>query len=214
MEMTLRNDSIRNWLIRYAFFFIGLVCFALGVAITIKVQHLGVHPWDVLNIALFEQIGLSIGTWSVIVGFVLIIISLFVSRKYVSIGTFLNALLIGPFLDFFLWLDFLPAPTYSWIDYMYLLVGIVTIGTGGGLYVSGGIGAGPRDGFMLSLAEKTGLSVSKARIIAESFVLLVGYLLGGPVFIATFLYTFIMSPIFQQSLKSFTNLKNKLCEPL
>lgn len=214
MEMTLRNDSIRNWLIRYAFFFIGLVCFALGVAITIKVQHLGVHPWDVLNIALFEQIGLSIGTWSVIVGFVLIIISLFVSRKYVSIGTFLNALLIGPFLDFFLWLDFLPAPTYSWIDYMYLLVGIVTIGTGGGLYVSGGIGAGPRDGFMLSLAEKTGISVSKARIIAESFVLLVGYLLGGPVFIATFLYTFIMSPIFQQSLKSFTNLKNKLCEPL
>lgn len=211
--MLLRNDSLRNWLIRYGFFFIGLVFFALGVAISIKVQHLGLHPWDVLNIAFFERIGLSIGTWSVIIGFVLIVISLFVSRKYVSIGTFLNALLIGPFLDFFLWLDFLPGPTYSWTDYLWLLAGIVTIGTGGGLYVSGGVGAGPRDGFMLSMAERTGSSVSKARIIVECFVLLLGYLLGGPVFFVTFLFTFIMSPIFQLSLKFFTKLRNELCEP-
>lgn len=214
MEMLLKNNSLRNWLIRYGFFFLGLISFAFGVAITIKVQHLGLHPWDVLNIAFFERIGLSIGTWSVIIGFVLIVISLFISRKYVSIGTFLNALLIGPFLDFFLWLDFLPAPTYSWTDYLWLLVGIVTIGIGGGLYVSGGVGAGPRDGFMLSMAERTGSSVSKARIIVECFVLLLGYLLGGPIFFVTFLYTFIMSPIFQLSLKFFTNLRNDLCKPL
>lgn len=213
MGTLFRNDSLRNWLIRYSFFFSGLVCFGLGVAISVKMQHLGLHPWDVLNIALFEHFGLSIGTWTVIIGFILITVSLFVSRKYVNLGTFLNALLIGPILDFFLWLDILPAPSFTWSDYLWLLVGIVIVATGGGLYVSGGIGAGPRDGFMLSMAERTGLSVSKARIVVECFVLLVGYLLGGPVFLVTFLYTFIMSPIFQLSLKFFTELKNELCAP-
>src|SRR5690606_28308938 len=212
METLLRNDSLRNWLIRYSFFFLGLVCFGLGVAISVKMQHLGLHPWDVLNIALFERFGLSIGTWTVIIGFILITVSLFVSRKYVNLGTFLNALLIGPIMDFFLWVDILPAASFTWTDYLWLLAGIVIVGTGGGLYVSGGIGAGPRDGFMLSMAERTGLSVSSARIVIECLVLLAGYLLGGSVFLITFLYTFIMSPVFQFSLKLFTGLKNDWCD--
>ncbi len=206
----IKNTRFRSWVIRYIFFFLGLVCFGLGVAITVKVKHVGLHPWDVLNIALFDRFGFSIGTWSVIIGFILIGISLVVSRKYVNLGTFLNALLIGPFMDFFLWLDFLPSPTYTWLDYVYLLIGILVIGTGGGLYVSGGVGAGPRDGFMLSMSERTGWSISKARILVECGVLLIGFLLGGPVFVATFLFTFIMSPVFQLSLKVFSKLRNDL----
>ena len=212
METILRKDSLRNWLIRYSFYFSGLVCFALGVAFSVKMQHLGLHPWDVLNIAFFDRFGLSIGTWSVIIGFLLISVSLFIGRKHISLGTFLNALLIGPILDFFLWLDILPAPSYTWTDYLWLLAGIIIVGTGGGLYVSGGIGAGPRDGFMLSVSERTGFSVSKARIIVESFVLMLGYLLGGPVFLVSFFYTFIMSPVFQFSLKFFIGLRNDLCD--
>ena len=80
----------------------------------------------------------------------------------------------------------------------------------GGMYVAAGIGAGPRDGFMLTISDKTGLSISRARIIVECIVLVVGFMLGDPVFIVTFLYTFIQSPIFQQSFKMFqTLLHNK-----
>lgn len=210
----LKNDTLRNWMIRYAFFFMGLICFGLGIAISVKVKHLGLHPWDVLNVAFSQQFGWSIGTWSVMVGLALIVVSLFLNRKYINIGTFLNALLIGPILDFFLWLDVLPEPTHTWTDYLWLLMGILIIGIGGGLYVAAGIGAGPRDGFMLTISDRTGYSVSKARIIVESVVLVIGFLLGGPVFIVTFLYTFILSPIFQLSLKVFAHLRQALSEPL
>jgi uncharacterized membrane protein YczE len=209
----MRVQTERTWRynsIRYAFYFTGLVFFGLGVAVSVKVKFLGLHPWDVLNLALFEHFGFSIGTWSVIVGLVLIGVSLFVSKKYVNIGTFLNALLIDPIMDFFLWLDVLPDASNNWTDYLLLLLGIVIIGIGGGLYVSGGVGAGPRDGFMLSMSERTGLSVSKARIMVESIVLVIGYLLGGPVFWVTFIYTFLLSPIFQFSLKFFTRLRTRL----
>ncbi|AKD05699.1 membrane protein [Pontibacter korlensis] len=203
---------MRNWVIRYTFFFLGLLCFGLGIAISVKVKHLGLHPWDVLNVAFSEKFGWSIGTWSVIVGMVLILISLFVSRKYINIGTFLNALLIGPFMDFFLWMDILPQATYTWFDYVWLLAAMLIIGIGGGLYVAGGIGAGPRDGFMLTISDRTGLSVSKARISVECVVLVVGFLLGGPIHIVTFLYTFILSPVFQVSLNVFARLREVLCE--
>jgi uncharacterized membrane protein YczE len=192
---------------QYFLFFLGLTFFGLGNAIAVNVKYVGLHPWEVLNVALYERFGFTIGTWGVICGLVLIIISLFAARSYISVGTILNALCIGPIMDFFLWLDILPKATNTWLDYLILLVGIIFSGLGGGMYVAAGLGAGPRDGFMLSISDKTRLTVSQARIIIESLVLIIGLLLGGPVFIATFLYTFIQSPIFQRSLKLFTLLK-------
>ena len=209
MEVQTQKSSHSN-IIRYTFFFTGLIFFGLGAAFSIKVKYLGLHPWDVLNVALFEHFGFSIGTWSIVVGLLLLSVSLLVRKKYVNIGTFLNALLIGPIMDLFLWLDILPDASNNWTDYLLLLTGILLIGLGGGMYVAGGVGAGPRDGFMLSISERTGLSVVKARILVESIVLVIGYLLGGPVFWVTFVYTLILSPIFQASLKFFTRLRAQL----
>lgn len=206
----IQDYNLRSRFIQYVFYLSGIILFGLGSAITVKVQYLGLHPWDVLNVALFQHFGISIGFWSVLVGLLLIGVSYFVARKYVKIGTFLNALLIGPILDFFLWTGWLPDPTNTFLDYIILLTGIVTIGIGGGMYVSGGIGAGPRDGFMLAMAERTGYSVRKGRIIVESVVLIIGFILGGPVFWTTFFYTFILSPIFQTSLKTFSRLQARL----
>lgn len=192
--------------VQYVIFILGLTFFGLGNAIAVKVQHVGLHPWEVLNVALYQHFGLTIGTWGVVCGLLLVIISFFTARNYIRIGTFLNALLIGPIMDFFLWLDILPEPTNSWVDYLIIFCAIVIAGIGGGMYVAAGLGAGPRDGFMLSISNKTKLSVSQARILVESFVLLIGFILGGPVFIATFLYTFIQSPVFQRSLCLFNSL--------
>ena len=209
MEVQIKK-SLNSYILRYTFFFTGLIFFGLGAAFSIKVKYLGLHPWDVLNVALFEHFGFSIGTWSIVVGLLLISVSLLVRKAYVNIGTFLNALLIGPIMDLFLWLDILPDASNNWTDYLLLLFGILLIGIGGGMYVAGGVGAGPRDGFMLSISERTGLSVVKARIVVESIVLVIGYLLGGPVFWVTFVYTLILSPIFQFSLKFFKRLRAQL----
>ncbi|MFD2515387.1 YitT family protein [Pontibacter locisalis] len=201
---------MRDWVIRYSFFFAGLLLFGLGNALAVKVKYLGLHPWEVLNVAFWQKFGFTIGTWSVLTGLVLVGISWFMNKKYINIGTFLNALLIGPFMDLFLWLDILPEATHTWVDYAYLLTAIVIGGTAGGLYVAGGIGAGPRDGFMLSISDRTGLSISKARIIVESVALIIGWLMGGPVAIVTFFYTLLFSPIFQFTLKFFVKLRDRI----
>ena len=193
-------------------FFGGLCLLGMGNALAVQVKFLGLHPWEVLNVALFQEIGLTIGSWSIITGLFLVLITYIVDRKYISLGTFLNAMCVGVIMDFFLWSGLLPESSGTWIDYLILLAGILLAGIGGGLYVASNLGAGPRDGFMLIVSERTGISVSRARILVESIILVFGFLLGGPVFIATFIYTFIQSPVFQQSRTLFSGLLDKWIE--
>jgi uncharacterized protein len=196
--------------IQVPFFIVGLILFSYGIAVAIKVKYLGVHPWDVLNIALYDKFGLSIGTWNVIFGIMLVLVSLLIDRTFVNIGTFINALMVGPLVDFFLWLDVLPQATTLIFDVLVLLLGIVIMGIGGGMYNAARIGSGPRDGFMLAISVKLGYSISRIRIIVESLVLVIALLMGGPVFIFTFIYTFIQSPIFQAAYKVCTRWIEKL----
>jgi len=200
--------------IRIVCFIIGLITFSLGISISIKVQHLGIHPWDVLNVGLFESLGFSIGTWNIVVGIILIIVSLILDRTYVKLGTFLNAVIIGSCVDLFLWLDFLPQPTHTWTDIVVIFIGIAVMGIGGGLYNAAGVGSGPRDGFMLSISDKSGISIGKVRIMTETSILVVGLLIGGPVFIFTFIFTFIQSPIFQYTYLKMRDYLDSLGEQL
>lgn len=192
--------------IRWGLYFLGLIIFGYGIAITIKVQHLGLPPWDVLHVALYERLGLSIGTWTIIIGAILIVISFFLDKSYIKLGTFINVIVVGAFVDFFLWVDCLPPTTYTWIDIPSMLLGIVLMGLGGGMYNAAHVGAGPRDGFMLSLSEKLNTPIRRVKIIIESGVLIIGLLLGGPVFIITFIFTFVQSPLFQSTYLFFTKI--------
>lgn len=196
--------------IRLVIFLLGLITLSLGISTTIRVQYLGLHPWDVLSVGLYDIVGLSIGSWNIIIGIFLTIISLALDRSYVKFGTFINLFVVGIFVDFFLWLDFLPKATNSWIDIIVIVCGIVIMGIGGGLYNSVALGAGPRDGFMLSISDKTGYSIRSVRITIELFVLVIGLLIGGPVFIFSILFTFIQSPVFQFSYERLTNFLKRL----
>lgn len=192
--------------LHWGFFTIGVMIFSLGIAMTINVQHLGIHPWEVLNVAFYENIGLSIGSWSIIISSLLVMIALILDRSYVKLGTFINAFLVGAFVDFYLWAGFLPEASQTWTDIIVMLMGIIIMGLGGGMYNAGGVGSGPRDGFMLSISDKTGMPIGRVRIIVESLVLVIGFLIGGPVFVFTLIFTFIQSPIFQLSYMRFREL--------
>nr|WP_244856630.1 hypothetical protein [Oceanobacillus sp. J11TS1] len=190
--MLVLNNSFRWFL-----FLLGLLVFSGGIALTINMQHLGIHPWDVLNVAMFDKVGFTVGTWNIIISFLLICICLILDRRYIKVGTFFNAILIGAFVDFYHWTGILPTASNTWLDIVFILLGICIMGFGGGMYNAAGVGSGPRDGFMLSLADKLGAPIGRVRIVTECTVLILGLIIGGPVFIFTFVFTFIQSPIFQ-----------------
>jgi len=187
------------YFIRWSFFSIGLIFFSMGIVLAINVQYLGVQSWDVLHVALNNKFGLTIGSWSIIVGTLLILITLVIDYKFIRTGTFINIICVGMLVDLFLWLDFLPKATHTWTDLFIIMGGMVLMGLAGGMYNAGGVGSGPRDGFMLAISQKWNYSIKRIRMTMETFVLIFGFLLGGPLFIFTFIFTFVQSPLFEFS---------------
>jgi uncharacterized protein len=189
----------REKAIRWIVFIVGLMVLALGVALTIKAKHLGIGPWDVFHVGLNKQFGLTIGSWAIIAGFIIIVISAYLTKTLPKLGTFLNMLLIGLFIDFFMFI--LPSPTHIVTQILVFVIGVVILAYGIGLYIAADVGAGPRDNLMLAIVKKTGWNVSWVRGGMEILVLIFGWMLGGPVGIGTLFIALSLGPIVGISLK-------------
>ncbi|WLR53277.1 YitT family protein [Bacillus tianshenii] len=175
---------MRQWLV----FFVGLLIMAFGIVLMIKAD-LGSAPWDVLHVGLFKQVGLTIGSWSIIIGIVVLGSSALLAKKLPQIGAFLNMLLVGVFIDLYMLLPFLQTPSTVVGKIVMLLSGILIIGYGMGVYIAADCGAGPRDSLMLVLTEMTGWTLPRIRFAMEMGVLFFGWLLGGPIFIGTIIFS-------------------------
>lgn len=185
-------------MLRALFFGGGLIVLALGVACTIKGSALGVGSWDVLHIGLANY-SLTIGTWSIITGFIILLLGASINKEIPKIGTWINMLSVGLFIDFFNWL--LPDVEGLVLQTMMFFVGIMLLGFGCGMYIIANFGAGPRDSLMILLTQKLGWSVTKARTVIEVTVAIVGFAIGGPVGIGTLFMAVGLGPIIQRSLK-------------
>lgn len=184
--------------IQWLFFFAGLMVMGLGVALTVKGQRFGVGSWDVLHIGLFKNFGLSIGLWSIILGVIIITISSIGLHEFPKIGTFMNMIFVGIFIDFFNWV--IPNPHTFSMQFIDFVFGIVLLAIGAGIYISANLGAGPRDSLMLFMVKRFDCSITFARTIMEIVVAIVGYLLGGPIGIGTIIMAFALGPIIQVTL--------------
>ena len=166
----------------------GLFLFAFGNVVTMKAS-LGYSPWDVLHSGVATSVGLTIGTVSILVSLVLIVIVLATGEK-LGLGTILNMILMGVFVDLILYLDFIPKPSGFVVRIAMVLIGIFIVAFGTYFYISSGFGAGPRDSLMVVLKRKTGLPVGLCRGSIEVIVVLIGWLLGGPVGLGTVIAAF------------------------
>ncbi|NEU31431.1 membrane protein [bacterium LRH843] len=188
------------FLIRFIAFIAGLFTLALGVAFLI-VAGLGTATWDVLHIGLAEKTSLSIGAWVQLIGVFMILLACIIERSLPQIGSLLNIIIIGYFLNWILDLQIIPSFDHLFGSAVLFIIGILLMGNGSGMYVATKLGAGPRDGLTIVLAVKTGLSIRLIRTILEGIALLIGWLIGGPVALGTFISVFLIGPVVQAALK-------------
>ena len=193
---------------RWVFFIVGVTTMALGISMTIKGQQFGIGPWDVFHVGLNNHLGLSIGTWAILTGVIIVVITMIVTKKFPLLGTWLNILFIGSFIDVFNWL--LPDVTSYIGQLIIFIIGVFIMAIGVGVYVSPNVGAGPRDSLMLLLMAKTGWSIKKVRTGIEIIVALAGWALGGPVGIGTIVIALLLGQIVHYSLPMSQKLLYKI----
>ncbi|WP_338470355.1 YitT family protein [Niallia sp. XMNu-256] len=176
---------------RFMIFLLGLLVMTFGVVLII-IANIGPSSWDVLHIGLYYRFGLTIGTWSILVGVAIVILSAILLKSFPPIGTFLNMLLVGIFIDMFLLLPFLQTPESYIGKIVMFLCGLIINGYGMGLYISAQLGAGPRDSLMLAITSITNWKVGPVRTTLEIVAVLIGWQLGGPLFWGTIVYSVLI----------------------
>jgi uncharacterized membrane protein YczE len=145
---------------RWLMLFSGFILWGLGLALFVR-ANLGLGPWDAFHQGLGFQLGITMGTASIIASMIVLLFWIPLKQRP-GIGTICNALTIGPFMDFFLWL--LPPEIESlWLRSAMLAAGMACVGVGSALYLPAGLGAGPRDGLMMGLHNKLGWSIRLSR---------------------------------------------------
>ena len=173
---------------RIAIYLSGLLVMSLGIVLLIK-GSLGATPWDVLHVGLYYQLGLTIGSWSIIAGFVILGISAIMLREIPQIGAFANMVLVGVFIDMYLWMSFVDTPESLAGKILMFCIGMILQGYGMGMYISARFGAGPRDSLMMAIVARTSWKVGNVRSLIEVIVMAAGWQLGGPVYWGTIIFS-------------------------
>jgi len=182
--------NMRPKLLTFFYLNLGLVLFGLGESILIA-SGAGVSPWTVLAQGISGKTGWSIGFVTMIVSFAILVLWIPLRQKP-GMGTILNALIIAFMIDFSLVL--LPYPeTLSW-QLIQAAIGVLVVGLASGIYLTANLGAGPRDGLMTGLQEKTGMPIATIRIGIEVTVVSIGWYLGGVVGVGTLFFAFGIGP--------------------
>ena len=179
---------------------LGFALFGFSIAVMIR-SNLGTNPWVVLEVALANLLTLTPGTLSVIVGLIVLVVSMIMGEK-IGWGTLANILIIGPWEDFFLHL--LPSVTSRpFLQTIFLITAIFSMGIATAIYIGVDAGAGPRDSLMLAVKRTTGLSLRLARTSIEIFVVLIGWILGGPLGLGTLVFALLIGPAVQLGFRIF-----------
>ncbi|KGX88757.1 hypothetical protein N781_09570 [Pontibacillus halophilus JSM 076056 = DSM 19796] len=183
----------------------GILISSLGIAFFIKAD-VGVGTTDSVAVGLSSHIPISVGVGMMTVHVTVILLNSILGKTLPSLFVFIPIVLRGVTLDLwnFLLTDFqLESLVLRW---GLLFVGIAFMGIGIGSYLHTNLPKIPVDELMQTLMKKDGLSLRVNRNLYEFSLLVIGFLLGGPIGIGTFVISFLLGPSIQFFYEQWSNL--------
>ena len=202
----MRPKSWRVFGLRLIHLNLGLMIFGLSIALMLT-GNVGLPAWDVFHQGAALRTPLTIGQVMILTGLVLIVIAWFVARVRPGLGTVFNMVAVGLWVDVFLGWSAFPVADGGWAGWGLFVSGVLLNGLATGLYITAGLGAGPRDSFALALADLLKVQVRRARTGVEVVVLVIGWILGGTVGFGTLLFALAIGPLMQMSLHLLDGLR-------
>ncbi len=169
---------------RVIILWVGLFIFGLGDAFVIQ-SNIGNGPWSVLAQGISKNLDITMG-WSTFGISALVLLAWIPLRERPGFGTISNIVIIALAIE--IGVTYIPLQENYFIGILYTLVGIAMVGAASAIYITCGLGPGPRDGLMTGIHFKTGIRVGRVRLAIESTVFALGWLLGGTVGLGTLLF--------------------------
>ena len=190
---TWSSESPLNFKPKYKtllFLSLGLFCFGLGEALLL-ISSTGNSPWLVLSEGLSLKTGLTVGSSTFIISFIVLFFWIFLKQKP-GIGTVMNIIIIAAMID--VTLNIFDPPSSLFSKYFLAVISVLLVGLGSGIYLIANLGPGPRDGLMTGLTKITNLPIALVRAFLEISVVIIGWYLGGTVGMGTVIFALGIGP--------------------
>jgi len=169
---------------RVAILWFGLTIFGFGDALIIN-SLTGNAPWSVLAQGFSFKTGMNLGAATFLISAVVLFFWWPLGERP-GFGTLSNILFIAVAIQF--GVTYFPEAGNYAIGIAYDFIGVALVGLGSALYITCGLGPGPRDGLMTSLHNLTGVRVGRIRLGIESCAFLAGWALGGRIGLGTAIF--------------------------
>ena len=172
------NRSVRSILLNMLLAAVSLFFNGFGVYLTIQ-ANIGAGPWDVLNLGIAKTFGILYGSASIAVSLTILVIDILL-KEPIGIAMFIDAVVVGKAVDFFNYIDAVPARTSLWAGVPVMLMGLVIMAYTQYTYMIASLGCGPRDTLLVGLAKRVKrIPIGAVSIALLSTATLIGWLLGG-----------------------------------
>ena len=189
---------IKEYLKRFFICTLGLACFAVGNVFGIHAGSAGTNAWNTLALGISGSTALSFGMITLLISALVILLDI-IFKGRIGFGTLMNAILISWFSDLFLEASrFLPTAQNQLIGAVLTITGQTIISFSTILYMSPGLGCGPRDTLMVIIGKRFPRApIGFIKFFMELVVMLIGVLLGAPFGLGTVLIMALQASIFQ-----------------
>ncbi len=182
-------NSVKTFFLECLKIVAGLIVFSFGVHMTIY-ANIGLAPWDCLGMGIARHTPLNYGVSMTLIAVTILVIDIFLKEK-IGFGTIIDAFLTGNCVQTFNSLNKLPENNSVWLGICIMLAGFVFMALGMWIYMSARHCCGPRDALLVGLGKRMPkIPIGIVEVLLWAVVLLIGYLLGGPVGIGTLISTF------------------------
>lgn len=175
---------------------IGQIVIAAGVALLL-VANLGVDPISVFHTGVANTFNISFELALFIENIIATIIIFIVDKKYINVATVLSIFLISLTAPFFssIYVSILGVSPALIVKLISVVIASVIISIGYNIYFLADKGIAPMDAVAELITIKANLDYKKVKVISDVTFLVVGYLLGGTVGVATVIVTLLIGPL-------------------
>ena len=158
--------------------------------------------------------GLSMGITSFLVALIMIVFVFFYDRKQIHIGTVLFQIFYSGAIGICGHIGF--QTTYAVVNFMLMIIGILVLGFGTGLYAVVNMGRGSYEALCFAIAEKHHWQIRYVRAVWDAIFVIIGILLGGKIGLCTIFTILLTGNVIQLTVKlrGKFNEKNESPNPL
>ncbi|MBU8720625.1 YczE/YyaS/YitT family protein [Bacillus subtilis] len=168
---------------KYIFYGLGILILSLGISLTIQ-SGLGTSPFDALLVGLSKEIGLTVGSWEVLISVILLICNAILTRKLGLITAFITGIGID------LWLFVVKNTIYLNALLSKLIcfgIGLMLIGLGTAIYLQTKFASTPIDHLTLIIRDLSKRTILFSRTLVYALFLVLAIIFKGPIGIGTLL---------------------------